>query len=351
MQIVQKLDMNAIRNNKPFVAIVLPVYNTERYLPECLTSLRSQSYERFHVFAVNDGSTDSSSEILNQIATEDKRFTVVNKENGGASSARNVALDLIAESGAFEYICFVDSDDTVLPNFLESFVSTLERGNYDYCVCGVEHFNAEKISNSGLVSHGVIELDQISAIKQYCHIDEWAHSTSNICMTSRCFRSSLIGDERFDQNLVSSEDQNFILNILLKMKRGVIIPDVLYRYRQRASSLSHSGSRASLMSCLKFAESLLKAKEVKFPVEVKLGLELKACNLWWQVARKIYLSGNRQDMLKVRQFYKFLKEHCEMNALPRKYQKRFLIFSLGDFCTSLYFRLNHRDKKLERMFQ
>ena len=343
--------MSDIRNTKPLVAVVLPVYNTERYLPECLASLTGQSYEHFQVFAVNDGSTDSSLEILKKTALKDKRFTVINKNNGGASSARNAALDLITQSGAFQYICFVDSDDIVLPNFLESFVSTLEQGNYDYCVCGVQHFNAEKVSNSGLVSHGVIELDQISAIKQYCHIDEWAHSTSNICMTSRCFRSSLIGTERFDQNLISSEDQNFILNILLKVKRGVIIPDVLYRYRQRASSLSHSGSRASLMSCLKFAESLLRAKESKFPVEVKLGLELKACNLWWQVARKVYLSGNHQDILKVRQFFKFIKNHCDINALPKKYRKRFFIFSLGDCFTFLYFRLNHRDRKLERMFE
>ena len=351
MQIVQKLEMNEIRNNKPLVAIVLPVYNTERYLPECLASLIGQSYSHFHVFAVNDGSTDNSAQILNQIAAEDKRFTVVNKKNGGASSARNVALDLISKLGIFEYICFVDSDDIVMPNFLERFVSTMEEGNYDYCVCGVEHFNAEKVSNSGVVSHGVIELDQISAIKQYCHIDEWARSSSNICMTSRCFRSSLIGSERFDQNLTSSEDQSFILNVLLKVTGGVIIPDVLYRYRQRASSLSHSGSKASLMSCLQFAESLLRLKETKFPADVKLGLELKVCNLWWQVARKIYLSGDNQDKLKVRQFYKFIKEHCEINALPKKYRKRFLIFSLGDYFTSLYFRLNHREKKLERMFK
>lgn len=344
-------DMTFANSVNPKVAVVLPVYNTERYLSECLTSLFGQTYKNFKIFAVNDGSTDSSGKILSDQSQKDKRLIVINKENGGASSARNAALDKIFEKADFDYICFVDSDDIVSPIFIEKFVNNMADGGYDYCVCGVEHFNTEKISKTGVVSHGKVELDRLSAIKHYCQIGEWSKGVSNICMTSRCFKSSLIGDQRFDLTLSSSEDQDFILKVLLRLNKGLIIPDVLYRYRQRASSLSHSGSQTSLESSLKFAKTLLTIGGTYFPDEVRQGLELKACDSWWQVARKLYISGTKADRKRARAFYYFLKQSCSIEKLPKKYKKRFFIFSLGDWAVSLYFRLNHREKKIERMFE
>ena len=95
------------------VAVVLPVYNTARYLRECLDSILAQSYKNFVVFAVDDGSTDTSGQILNEYTAKDQRIVTFHKKNGGVSSARNVALDAIENEGSFDYIAFVDSDDLV----------------------------------------------------------------------------------------------------------------------------------------------------------------------------------------------------------------------------------------------
>lgn len=82
------------------VAVVLPVYNTARYLRECLDSILAQSYKNFVVFAVDDGSTDTSGQILNEYTAKDQRIVTFHKKNGGVSSARNVALDAIENEGS-----------------------------------------------------------------------------------------------------------------------------------------------------------------------------------------------------------------------------------------------------------
>ena len=92
------------------ISIIVPVYNVEDYIKQCLDSILLQTYTNFEVIVVDDGSTDSSSEICDDFAKKDKRFNVIHKENGGVSKARNIALDNVNGS----YVVFVDSDD-VLP--------------------------------------------------------------------------------------------------------------------------------------------------------------------------------------------------------------------------------------------
>ena len=332
------------------VAVVLPVYNTSRYLSECLDSLLSQTFGNFVVFAINDGSTDNSGEILDQYALKDDRFVVIHKTNGGVSSARNTALEAIANDGSFDFVCFVDSDDTVVDHFLETFVSTVLEEDAEYCVCGVETYNKEKTLKFGIGQHGKMLLNQISAIKHFCQIDEWVDFPSNICMTTRFFKTSLIGTERFNQSLVATEDQDFILRVLLRLNKGVLIPDVLYLYRQRASSLSHSTSVSSVESSFILAKSLLANEHLKFPPEVRMGLELRACDCWWQEARRVYSYGNIDERKIVKDFLSFIHAHCDIKVLPKKYKKRFFIFSCGDFVISTYFKLLEKKKKNNLLF-
>ena len=336
-------------SRKVKVAVVLPVYNTSRYLPECLDSLANQTYKDFVVFAVNDGSTDQSGEILNQYAQKDKRFIVIHKANAGVSSARNVALDAISKNGKFDFIGFVDSDDIVVETFLETFVSVALEENADYCICGYSSFNIEKTLKSGVVQHGRISLDYISSIKHYCQIDEWGKLPSNLCMTTRFFKTSLIGTERFNQSLFATEDQDFILRVLRRLNKGVLIPDVLYLYRQRASSLSHSESANTVSSSFLLAKSLL--NDNHFPQEVRKGLELRICDCWWQEARRVYVNGHIQERKIVKNMLQYLRQHCNLKTLPSKYRKRFFIFACGDFVTSLYFKLLEKKKKRVSLFE
>lgn len=104
------------------VSVVIPIYNTERYLRDCLDSLENQTYTDFEAVMVNDGSSDSSPAIAAEYAARDSRFRLFNKENGGMSSARNTGL----AKAAGNYIFFLDSDDELHPEALERLVKGLE---------------------------------------------------------------------------------------------------------------------------------------------------------------------------------------------------------------------------------
>ena len=115
--------MNA--KEQPLISVIVPVYKVEKYLPACLDSLLAQTYQNFELLLVDDGSPDKCWEILQQYAAQDARVCIFRKENGGVSSARNFGL----EQARGEYICFVDSDDLVLPQYLEWLYDAL-------CSCG-----------------------------------------------------------------------------------------------------------------------------------------------------------------------------------------------------------------------
>ncbi len=103
------------------VSVIIPIYNTAKYLPRCIESVLCQSFDGFELLLVNDGSTDGSGDICDTYATRDSRIRVFHKENGGVSSARNLGL----KEAKGEWVCFVDSDDELLPDGLQTMVDAV----------------------------------------------------------------------------------------------------------------------------------------------------------------------------------------------------------------------------------
>ena len=116
---------------QPLVTVIVPVYNTARYLDACLGSLRELRYPNAEILLVDDGSTDGSGEICRRYAAMDSRFRVIHEENSGVSAARNAGL--AQAKGA--YIQFVDSDDTVAPDMTGNLVEAMETG-CEMAACG-----------------------------------------------------------------------------------------------------------------------------------------------------------------------------------------------------------------------
>ena len=111
----------------PLVSIIVPVYNVENYLKECIDSILMQTYKNIEVILINDGSSDSSGKLCDEYKEKDIRIKVVHKTNGGLSDARNLGLDICKG----EYISFVDSDDYVSPIFVEIYMQAMQEGNCD----------------------------------------------------------------------------------------------------------------------------------------------------------------------------------------------------------------------------
>ena len=116
---------------KTFVSVVVPVYNVEPFLPECVESILAQTWQNYEVILVDDGSTDSSGKMCDDYARKNTRVRVIHKKNGGLSSARNAGIDIALGN----YIAFVDSDDAVHPDYLKVLVEIAEGLDADLVAC------------------------------------------------------------------------------------------------------------------------------------------------------------------------------------------------------------------------
>lgn len=225
--------ITAIPKNMGVISVVVPVYNTEKFLNMSLQSLLNQTYPYWEAIIVNDGSTDSSLQILQQYAANDARFKVINKPNGGVASARNKALDFI--SG--KYVAFMDPDDMLFPQFLEIMLKALLENKADMVSC-----NFKKVPETATLSDCETYTYYQTAI---CR-DLAKHFICNkrpkvrIACINKIFRRELLNNHRFCEEFkVMAEDFHFSMTIFLRVKKTILIKQKLFAYRQNSASLSH----------------------------------------------------------------------------------------------------------------
>lgn len=208
------------------VSIIVPVYNVEKYLEECIESMLNQTYTNIEIILVDDGSTDSSGKICDKYKIIDNRVKVIHKKNEGVSSARNTALDMIDG----EYLCFVDSDDYVDKDFILKLVENLN--DNDMTICGyIEKYldKEEKID----ITNQIQILTNVDIMNQVIGL-------SNIkgYLWNKLFKTEIIKNNKisFSNNICLCEDMYFVIQYLKYCNCVAIIPENLYYYRMRASS-------------------------------------------------------------------------------------------------------------------
>ncbi|MFD0528604.1 glycosyltransferase family 2 protein [Kitasatospora arboriphila] len=131
----------------PRLSVVVPIYNVERYLEECLDSIAAQTFSDLECVMVDDGSKDGSAAIAEAYAAKDSRFRLVRQENKGLGAARNTGYRHIADGT--EFLAFVDSDDTLPPSAYELMIGTLDETGSDFCTGNVQRFRAVGYYQSG----------------------------------------------------------------------------------------------------------------------------------------------------------------------------------------------------------
>lgn len=205
----------------PKVSVIVPVYKAEKYLRQCVESILAQTFTDWECVLVDDGSPDSSGEICDKYAACDARIRVIHQENGGVSSARNVALERIAG----EWLTFVDSDDCLYPNALQRWVEVAEQNNLDLIQC---HFNRE-------YKEGQVEGEASDVLSAAQYADSENYLT---CVWGTLFKSFIVKEHslRFDEKVRLGEDQIFLLSYMQHCKRIQRIGDVLYFYRDNEQS-------------------------------------------------------------------------------------------------------------------
>lgn len=331
-------------------AIVFPVYNTAAYLGESLDSILKQTYSDFEIFCVDDGSTDGSLNILEKYKLNDSRVKVISQNNMGVATARNTALkNIFAQKNKFKWVLFFDSDDRVAPNCLERCVEV--GSGVDLVLFSYAQFNSEGVCQSSRITPQEERvLDHIQTCEQYFRLNEWSkgNTTAFLGLQNKCFSYSLVQDVYFDSSLRVAEDQDYMIRLLANVRKSKVIPDSLYFYRLRSSSLSHTVFYSTFSDDFRVYQRYL--GNINFSRAMRNGIQHRyLVNLWGDI-RKILSS--QASLSQKYNFFKDAYQHTKIKfefPLSKRESKRLRIIKLGFIFNLLLSKLKNCRSKSNQM--
>ena len=212
----------------PKISIIIPCYNVEKYLRECLDSVVNQTLKDIEIICVNDGSTDGTQKILEEYSKKDDRIALINKPNGGLSSARNAGMEKVHG----EYLAFLDSDDWVDLNFYEKLYNAAKLENADSAIGKINIYSEydKQISQSKQISyikHSVIR-----------HVKDKRHVIYSCSVWGKIYKTSVVKNNklRFVEGIYM-EDVPFTFAVAIIANKYVIVPDTAIYYREHERSI------------------------------------------------------------------------------------------------------------------
>ena len=292
------------------ITIIIPVFNVEKYLKRCIESIINQTYKNIEIILVNDGSTDKSKEICEYYKTIDERIKLINKNNEGASSARNIGLD---NCNGY-YICFVDSDDYIEPDYIEYLYKPFKFRDVEISIIGSREIHGEKvISREKKINKMFYGNDGLKELLYERYFGPMA--------CGKLYKKNIIGKERFRNDIKIGEDFEFEYRILKKAQLIYVNTiDVKYNYVIRENS------------------AMTKKKDDSWDLEIlicwKIVNEIKKENSkLYKYAIKRYIRSNVNCIIKL------IREGEDIKCIE-KYQKnirnyRIQAYSKSNFLTKI----------------
>ena len=214
------------------VSIIIPVFQVEKYLEECLLSVLRQTYSELEIILIDDGSLDSSGEICDIFARKDSRVVVFHQKNEGSAKAKNVGLDYV--SG--DYIAFMDSDDVVSLDWIADMVTALENTGADVVECCFD-----KLYTDGNFEANSFRCEKVIT-SDFEYLNGYLFDWSCSLFWNKLFKAEVLKTIRFHEERRCIDDEFFTYKALSNAKKIVRINRVLYHYRQRLSGAVYSES-------------------------------------------------------------------------------------------------------------
>ena len=208
------------------VSIIIPVYNTSKYLRECVDSVLNQTYSDIEVLLIDDGSTDGSSEICDEYAKQDARIKCFHLENGGVSKARNVGL----KAAEGQYICFLDSDDYYAESYVGSMRNLIEDNNADVVICN--HYDVNEQGDKLFTS----EIAEGYISKELLYQKIFLTSEIGGFIFNKIYKADLIKSVYFNEAIHICEDTYFCCQVYDKARQIYVTGEKLYYYRKHGNS-------------------------------------------------------------------------------------------------------------------
>ncbi|MGN0383573.1 MAG: glycosyltransferase family 2 protein [Eubacterium sp.] len=274
---------------EPLISVVVPIYKVEDYISRCVDSIINQTYKNLEIILVDDGSPDNCPQLCDEYAKKDNRIKVIHKINGGLSDARNAGMKV----STGEYISFIDSDDYITFDFLETLYNTMITENSDIVECCVVKFYEDNhfdeynddfsIENYGIVD-GLSALISENPFKQHV----W----------NKLYKTDLVMDISFAVGKLN-EDEFWTYQVFGKAERITKINKTMYYYFQRSSSIMGNTYNLKRLDALEGKANRQKYIDIYFPeLSLKSKIDLYgSCIFAYQCVLK-YMSGKDKKKAK-----------------------------------------------------
>lgn len=285
------------------ISVIVPVYNVENYLEQCIESILNQSFVNFELILINDGSTDASGEICECYAREEGRITLIHQENKGLSMARNKGIEVAMG----EYLTFIDSDDSIHQEYLEILYRNLKKYQADVSIVNHQAVQEEEVQLETRIENHITVLDNLTAVNEIVEKSD----TNMIIAWGKLYKKSLFKSIRYPAGKYH-EDEFVTYKLLYKSKKIIVSDAPLYYYTQRKDSITgypYSLKRLEKLEALKEAIDFFENHQEK-------ELAIKA--------RARYLLNSQIAYYRVK--HELVDENQVLEELKEEYDAQYSIF-------------------------
>ena len=254
------------------------------YLKKCLDSIAAQTYKNLEIILIDDGSPDNCGRICDEYAANDPRVKVIHKQNGGMSDARNTGLD----NATGEYLTFIDSDDYVSENFVDTLLNALRDNDADMSVCSFVYAAEDGRVLNSFVKNGTTEkMDRKQALFELLKSTRLSNSP-----WAKLYRTSLFEGIRYPYGEVF-EDLHTTYKLFLKCDSVAFVGSPMYFYLYRADSISKQRFKPETLNLVRFAQQMIKDIVAIYPEHKKIA----ECRMFDQYSEVIRLADKDKDKL------------------------------------------------------
>ena len=309
---------------KPSLSIVVPVYNTEKYLRRCMDSIMNQTLKDIEIIIVDDGSKEACAVLCDEISKTDSRIKVVHKENGGLGFARNTGL----EEASGEYIGFVDSDDYIEPLMCETLYNAAKKYNADLAISGICFVGGNMFSEAGgdtkksyFKEETVFEKEDmkkllLGVVGALPHEPDDSRYGVSVC--KNIFKTSVIRERKIEflsERKILSEDTLFMVDFIKSSQSAVGVPGSYYCYCRNEDSLSKSYNKERFEKSIVFLDELEKRiAEISEKEEYKIYLD-RLVQGFGRILCSQEIMHARDKKIKFSVLKKRLKEICTQDKI------------------------------------
>lgn len=247
------------------ISVIVPVYNTEKYLHKCVDSILAQTFTDFELLLIDDGSTDNSGKLCDEYAAKDNRVKVFHKKNGGVSRARNLGID----NAQGEYLSFIDSDDYIHPDIYAELVAIADKYNVDLVVSDIE-LNGKVLMNK---TPSLCKLDKEEIHNKVLPYFTQIDNTGAGAYTTMIIKRAVLdkNNVRFYEDFAFQEDLMFVINVYANISSMYYLPKTFYEYTTHPTGLYASYRKGD-------GENFVKARNIILSLIKKYDIAIDVLN-------------------------------------------------------------------------